>query len=62
MQGKVLMAQAEVLRLAGRNAEAIPVLQQAVEVSERKGNVVTAREARARLADLHGASATRAGR
>jgi tetratricopeptide (TPR) repeat protein len=62
MQGKVLMAQAEVLRLAGRNAEAIPVLQQAVEVSERKGNVVTAREAWARLADLHGASATRAGR
>jgi tetratricopeptide (TPR) repeat protein len=62
MRGQVLMALAEVLRLAGRDAEAIPVLRQAVEVSERKGNVVTADEAGARLADLHGTSATRAGR
>jgi class 3 adenylate cyclase/predicted ATPase len=62
MQGQVLMAQAEVLRLAGRDAEAIPVLQQAAEVSERKGNVVTAEEARACLAALHGTSATCAGR
>jgi tetratricopeptide (TPR) repeat protein len=50
MHGQVLMAQAEVLSLGGRDADAIPVLRQAVEVSERKGNVVTAREARARLA------------
>jgi DNA-binding SARP family transcriptional activator/class 3 adenylate cyclase/tetratricopeptide (TPR) repeat protein len=61
--GQVLMALAEVLRLGGRDADAIPVLRQAVEVSERKGNVVTAQEARARLAGLHaGASAPRAGR
>ena len=53
MQGQVLMAQAEVLRLGGREAEAIPVLRQAVEVSERKGNVVTAQQARALLAGLH---------
>jgi class 3 adenylate cyclase/tetratricopeptide (TPR) repeat protein len=53
MRGQVLMAQAEVLRLGGRDADAIPVLRQAVEVSERKGNLVTAREARARLAGLH---------
>src|SRR4029453_4131390 len=53
MRGQLLMALAEVLRLGGRDAEAIPVLQQAVEVSERKGNVVTAQEARARLALLH---------
>jgi class 3 adenylate cyclase/tetratricopeptide (TPR) repeat protein len=53
MQGQVLMALAEVLRLGGRDADAIPVLRQAVEVSERKGNVVTAHEARARLAGLH---------
>jgi class 3 adenylate cyclase/tetratricopeptide (TPR) repeat protein len=53
MHGQVLMAQAEVLSLGGRDADAIPVLRQAVEVSERKGNVVTAQEARGRLADLH---------
>jgi class 3 adenylate cyclase/predicted ATPase len=53
MRGQVLMAQAEVLRLGGRDADAIPVLRQAVEVSERKGNVVTAQEARALLAGLH---------
>ena len=53
MHGQVLMALAEVLRLGGRDADAIPVLRQAVEVSERKGNVVTAQEARALLAGLH---------
>jgi tetratricopeptide (TPR) repeat protein len=53
MRGQILMAQAEVLSLGGRDADAIPVLRQAVEVSERKGNVVTAQEARSRLADLH---------
>jgi tetratricopeptide (TPR) repeat protein len=52
-RGQARMALAEVLRLGGRDADAIPVLRQAVEVSERKGNVVTAREARARLAGLH---------
>jgi class 3 adenylate cyclase/tetratricopeptide (TPR) repeat protein len=63
MQGQVLMAQAEVLRLCGRDADAVPVLQQAVEVSERKGNVVTAHEARSCLAGLHaGTSAPRAER
>jgi tetratricopeptide (TPR) repeat protein len=62
-RGQVLMALAEVLRLGGRDADAVPVLQQAVEVSERKGNIVTAREARARLAGLHaGTSAPRAER
>jgi class 3 adenylate cyclase/predicted ATPase len=53
MHGQILMAQAEVLRLGGHDADAIPVLRQAAEVSERKGNVVTAREARALLAGLH---------
>jgi class 3 adenylate cyclase len=63
MHGLVLMALAEVLRLGGRDADAIPVLRQAVEVSERKGNVVTAQEARAHLAGLHaGTNAPRAGR
>jgi tetratricopeptide (TPR) repeat protein len=53
MRGQVLMALAEVLRLGGRDADAIPVLRQAAEVSERKGNVVTAQHARALLAGLH---------
>jgi class 3 adenylate cyclase/tetratricopeptide (TPR) repeat protein len=57
-RGQILMAQAEVLRLGGRDADAIPVLRQAVEVSERKGNVVTAQEARARLAGLHAGTST----
>jgi tetratricopeptide (TPR) repeat protein len=55
MQGEVFLALAEVLRLAGRDEEAIPVLEQAAEVSQRKGNVVTARNARAQLADLQAA-------
>jgi hypothetical protein len=53
MRGQVFMAQAEVLRLGGRDADAVPVLRQAVEVSERKGNVVTAQEARTLLAGIH---------
>jgi tetratricopeptide (TPR) repeat protein len=52
-RGQILMALAEVLRLGGRDADAIPVLRQVVEVSERKGNVVTAQEARASLAGLN---------
>jgi class 3 adenylate cyclase/tetratricopeptide (TPR) repeat protein len=52
-QSQVLMALAEVLEAAGRNDEAVPVLESVVEVSERKGNVVTARRARARIAAVH---------
>jgi class 3 adenylate cyclase/tetratricopeptide (TPR) repeat protein len=51
-QSQVLMALAEVLEAAGRADEAIPVLQSAVDVSERKGNVVTAQQARTRLDKL----------
>jgi hypothetical protein len=36
----------EVLRLAGREAEARPVLEAAAEIAERKGSVVGARRAR----------------
>ena len=52
MQGQVLMSLAEVLRRAGEHEDAVPVLEAAVEVSERKGNVVTAGKARAQLAEL----------
>jgi class 3 adenylate cyclase/tetratricopeptide (TPR) repeat protein len=51
-QSQVLMALADVLEAAGRSEEAIPVLESSAEVSERKGNVVTARKARARVAAL----------
>jgi tetratricopeptide (TPR) repeat protein len=48
-QGRVLVDLADVLELAGRHEEAEPVLQQALEVFERKGNVVSAEKTRARL-------------
>ena len=44
---------AEVLLLGGRRDEAIGALETAVERYERKGNLVSAQRARARLADLH---------
>jgi class 3 adenylate cyclase/tetratricopeptide (TPR) repeat protein len=51
-QSQVLMALAEVLEAAGRTDEAVPVLKSAIDVSERKGNVVTAREAQRRIKKL----------
>lgn len=51
-QSQVLMGLAGVLEAAGCNDEAIPVLRAAVDVSDRKGNVVTAKMARAHLAEL----------
>jgi class 3 adenylate cyclase/tetratricopeptide (TPR) repeat protein len=57
MKSQLLMGLADVLRRSGRDDEAIPVLQEAAEVSERKGNAVTAAKARAQLAEL-GAGAT----
>jgi class 3 adenylate cyclase/tetratricopeptide (TPR) repeat protein len=50
LQWHALMGQAEVLRLAGRVAEAEVALQQAAAVAERKGNVVAARLSREALA------------
>jgi Flp pilus assembly protein TadD len=48
-QGRALMDLAEVLELAGRAGEAQPVLEQALHLFERKGNVVSARKASAVL-------------
>jgi tetratricopeptide (TPR) repeat protein len=50
--GQAQMALAEVLILAGRGEEAIGALEAAADASERKGNVVTARQARAKIAEL----------
>jgi hypothetical protein len=43
---------AEVLLLAGRAEEAVGALETALERYERKGNLVLAQRARARLAEL----------
>jgi class 3 adenylate cyclase/tetratricopeptide (TPR) repeat protein len=52
MRGQVLIGLAEVLRVVGRFEDAIPALDEAVELSERKGNVATAGMARARRHEL----------
>jgi tetratricopeptide (TPR) repeat protein len=49
-QGRALMDLAEVLELAGRPDEAVATVEQALELFERKGNVVSAEKARALLA------------
>jgi hypothetical protein len=36
----------EVLRTAGRNEESVPVVQQALQLYEQKGNIVAAERAR----------------
>jgi tetratricopeptide (TPR) repeat protein len=50
--GYALMDLAEVLRLAGRDNEAVPVVEEAVELFKRKGIVPTAAAARSLLAEL----------
>jgi prefoldin subunit 5 len=51
-QSEVLMALPDGLAAARSIDTAIPVLKSAVDVSERKGNVVTAQQARSRLGKL----------
>ena len=53
MRAYVLLSVAEVLHLAGRENEAKAALEEAAEASDRKGNVVRAKDARARLAQLN---------
>ncbi len=55
MQADALVDLAEVLRLAGRAEAAAPTVSRAIELYERKGNLVSARRARDRLARLQGA-------
>ncbi len=45
-QGRVLVAVAEIVRSAGREAEAVSLLERALELFERKGNVVSAEKLR----------------
>jgi DNA-binding SARP family transcriptional activator len=51
-RGQANLALAEVLLLANRREGAIEALEAAVEASDRKGNIVTAEQARALLAGL----------
>jgi tetratricopeptide (TPR) repeat protein len=46
LHGDALMDLAEVLRTAGRNEESVPVVQEALQLYEQKGNVVAAERAR----------------
>jgi ATP/maltotriose-dependent transcriptional regulator MalT len=50
--GDALMALAEVVRLAERPSEALPHIQQALNLYEQKGNVISAGRARALLGEL----------
>jgi class 3 adenylate cyclase/tetratricopeptide (TPR) repeat protein len=52
LHGDALMALAEVLRLAKRPDEAVPVIQEALGLYERKGNLVSAGKARSLLDEL----------
>jgi hypothetical protein len=52
MRAFVLLSVAEVLRLAGRDDEAKAAFEEAAALSDRKGNVMRANEARTRLAEL----------
>ena len=52
LQGDSLLAAAEVLRLAGRNDEAADATRHALEIWEKKGNVVFAEKARALLGEV----------
>jgi len=52
LRGDVLTSLAEVLHLAGKTAEAVRAVEEAVEVHERKGNVVSAGRARQFLEEL----------
>ncbi|HEY8854556.1 MAG TPA: tetratricopeptide repeat protein [Candidatus Dormibacteraeota bacterium] len=48
-RGTALLRLAEVLSMAGRSGEAVPALNEAIKLYERKGNLVSAQEARALL-------------
>ena len=52
LQANTLMDFVEILRLAGRAAEAVPHVQEALRLFEEKGNTVSAARARSILAEL----------
>jgi class 3 adenylate cyclase/tetratricopeptide (TPR) repeat protein len=52
LHANALMDRAEILRLTGRPADAPPVVRQALQLFEQKGNIVMAGRANAMLAEL----------
>src|SRR6266540_1463290 len=52
MQASALLAFADVLAIEGRPAQAIPIIEEARVLYDRKGNVVMAEQARTLLAEL----------
>ena len=59
LQADTLLAQGEVLRLAGREDEAIPSVREAAEVARPKGYVAAERRAAAVLGVLTGGAVSR---
>jgi len=49
LRADALMDLAEVLRAAGRDDEAVPCVEQALELDEQKGNIVGAERGRSSL-------------
>ena len=54
LRGDALLALAEVLRIAKRPDEPVPLIEEAIRLYEQKGNVVSARKARSLLDELRG--------
>jgi tetratricopeptide (TPR) repeat protein len=54
LRGDALLDLAEVLVATGRPTEAVPAIEKALQLYERKGNVVSASAARGRLAQIQG--------
>ena len=54
LHGDALMDLAEVLLTAGREAESVPVVQEALQLYEQKGNVVMTDATRSLLDELKG--------
>jgi class 3 adenylate cyclase/tetratricopeptide (TPR) repeat protein len=59
-QGDTLMDLAEILQLSGKQEEAAAALSEALDLYERKGNLVSARKARELLNGTHAAAPTAA--
>jgi class 3 adenylate cyclase/tetratricopeptide (TPR) repeat protein len=52
MHAEALVALAEVLKLAGRAPEAVPMIREAIRLSEARGDLASAKSARAMLEEL----------
>jgi hypothetical protein len=58
MHAGTLLALADVLAIGGRAAQAIPIIEEARVLYDRKGNLVMAEKARTLLAELREAVAS----